>query len=629
MKIGILTQWYDPEPGPAALPGVLARELVLRGHEVQVLTGFPNYPAGKIADGYKVSARFCENLDGVEITRTFLLPQHGRSGLGRVANYMSFGLSAALFGGQAFKDIDVLWVNYSPITVAFPMWLQRLTRRTPIVCEVADLWPDTVLVSGLSGSQKIASIAGPVLSAWTNAMYRSSDFVVHIAKGVGSILAERGVPAGKIRYVPKPADEIHFHTQGSELRAEFGFSEEHIVVLYAGSMGAAQGLDSLIQAVGQIDSKDIRLIMAGSGTEEESLRLQAADDNRVQFIGRQSMNRMSDLLATADLAYIGLADHPLSHVTMPSKTQTILASGKAVLVAASGDVAEVIREAKAGFTVDPADTAGIAHALEQAIEAGRGGLKVLGLAARRYYEETFSVSATTDAIEQILFTACGEGTISRDLGPIRAKDINQLAALHRQSFPGYFLSRLGESFLRQFYRGFLNDPSALTCVARDESGNVLGAAVGSSDPNGFFGRLLRRRWLGFASASVAHVLRSPIEAPRLIRAVAYRGDSAGPIPGALLSSIFVAPAGQGKGTGKDLLEAWVREARTSKASKAYLSTDAEDNEDVRRFYESNGWFLDRTYSTREGRSMAQYSNDLSAEDNSSGEFGANHLETEQ
>lgn len=628
MKIGILTQWYDPEPGPAALPGVLARELVRRGHEVRVLTGFPNYPTGKIADGYKISTMYRENLDGVDITRTFLLPQHGRSGIGRIANYLSFGLSAAIFGRSAFRDIDVLWVNYSPITVAFPMWLQKLTRRTPIVCEVADLWPDTMLVSGLSGSQKVASVARPLLNAWTNAMYRSSDSVVHISKGVGSILAGRGVASGKIHYVPKPADEKNFHTDGSDLRTKFGITDDQIVILYAGSMGTAQGLDSLIQALGQNDSKNIRLIMAGSGTEEDSLRRRAVGDDRIQFIGRQPMERMADLLATADIAYVGLADHPLSHVTMPSKTQTILASGTAVLVAASGDVADVIEEAKAGFAVKPGDTAAIAEAIDQAIALGRDGLASLGLAAREYYVQTFSVSATTDAIEQLLLEASGKDKASNNLGKIRPEDIDQLAVLHRQAFPGYFLSRLGESFLRQFYRGFLSDPSAITCVARDNTGKVLGAAVGSADPNGYFGRLLRRRWFGFALASLVHVVSSPKEAPRLLRAVAYRGDSSGPISGALLSSIFVAPGGQGKGTGKDLLQAWVREASSSEASKAYLSTDAEDNEEVRRFYESTNWILDRTYSTREGRLMAQYSYVLTTDDQLSDNFGSNIRETE-
>lgn len=606
MRIGILTQWYDPEPGPASLPGVLARELVRRGHEVKVLTGFPNYPTGKLAAGYTLSSTFHESLVGVDVTRTFVFPNHGHSGMGRIANYLSFGLSSVFLGRKAFSDVDVLWVNYSPITVALPMWFQKLTRRTPIVCEVADLWPDTMMVAGLSGAQNIASLAGPMLSAWTNAMYRSSKFVVHIARGVGPILEDRGVPRSKIRYVPKPADENHFHNHGQPLRADFGIADDHVVVLYAGSMGTAQGLESLIQAFDLVASQKIKLLLAGSGTEERYLRALADGDSRIEFLGRQPMSKMADLLATADIAYIGLADHPLSHVTMPSKTQTILAAGKAALVVASGDVAEVIDQADAGFAVAPGDTAGIAKALERALSYGREGLADSGRRARRYYEQNFSISATTDAIENILFEAAGQNNVSPGIGPIRASDINQLARLHRQAFPGFFLSRLGENFLRQFYRGFLTDPSALTCVARDQSGNVLGAAVGTSDPNGFFGRLLRRRWFGFAAASVSHLLRSPHEVLRLLRAVSYRGDSAGTVSGALLSSIFVAPDGQYKGTGKDLLRSWLYEARLHNSSGAFLSTDAEDNDGVRAFYESTGWTLERLYSTVEGRQMAQY-----------------------
>lgn len=610
MKIGILTQWYDPEPGPAALPGVLARELVRRGHEVTVLTGFPNYPTGKIADGYKNSAKFTEKLDGVEVTRTFLLPQHNRSGIGRVANYLSFGLSSVLFGGSAFRDIDVLWVNYSPITVALPMWMQQLTRRTPIICEVADLWPDTMLVSGLTGSRKLATLAGSVLNTWTNLMYRSSKQVVHIAKGVGPILAERGVPVRKLRYVPKPADETNFHVEGTSIRSELGLEEDQIVLLYAGSMGTAQDLNTLIEAVMQIKSCRIRLVMAGSGTEEDALRLKSEADDRIQFLGRQPMNKMADLLATADIAYIGLADHPLSHVTMPSKTQTILASGKAVLLAASGDVADVVHQSNAGFVVQPGDREGHVETLAQVIRADREGLRTLGETARRFYEGVFSIDATTTELEKILAEACRKQVTAESMGTIREEDVSQLASLHRQAFPGYFLSRLGDRFLRQFYRGFLSDPTAITFVARDSSEKILGAAVGSSDPNGFFGRLLRRRLIGFAFASLFHVLRSPAETPRLIRAVTYRGDSGGDVDGGLLSSIFVASDGQGKGTGKKILDGWLTEAKKLNVSRAFLSTDSDANDQVRQFYESNGWSIDSSYRTREGRSMTQYVFDL-------------------
>ena len=131
MRIGLLTQWFDPEPGPAALPGVLARGLVARGHEVQVLTGFPNYPSGTIADGYRVRPRTDEHRDGVDIRRTALYASHDASALRRFANYASFGLSAATLGVGALRDVDAVWVNYSPITTAWPMWANQLLHRVP------------------------------------------------------------------------------------------------------------------------------------------------------------------------------------------------------------------------------------------------------------------------------------------------------------------------------------------------------------------------------------------------------------------------------------------------------------------------------------------------------------------
>lgn len=610
MKIGILSQWYDPEPGPASLPGVLARELVRRGHEVKVLTGFPNYPTGELAEGYKLSSKQTETLNGVEVTRTFLLPQHNSSGIGRILNYFSFGISASIFGRSALKDIDVLWVNYSPITVAFPMWIQKVSRKTPIVCEVADLWPDTVTVAGLSGSSQIAKFTTPLLSAWTNAMYRVSTAVVHISPGVGPALVQRGVPKSKIRYVPKPADEINFHTRGSANRLDFGLSEDDIVVLYAGSMGTAQGLTTLLEAVAKVPSPNLKVLLVGSGTEESTLRQLAAGDERVQFLGRQPTENMAGLLAMADVAYIGLADHPLSHVTMPSKTQSILASGKAVLVAATGDVSDLIENSNVGFAVAPGDSRKIAEVLQNLVEIGREGLAEHGSRARKLYEDRFSVASTTDEIESILQEVTSDSGSMGRIGPIDSSDIYDLAKQHRAAFPDFFLSKLGERFLREFYRGFISDPKALTTVVRDESGRVLGAAVGTADPNGFFKRLLKRRWMGFALASASYVLHSPRETLRLVRAITYRGGASVQPGAALLSSIFVAPTAQGKSLGRDLLEDWTRKAAATGANVANLSTDALNNDRVRSFYEKSGWSTDHEYTTPEGRQMVQYEFDL-------------------
>src|SRR5664279_81046 len=158
MRVGLLTQWFDPEPGPAALPGVLARALVSRGHSVQVVTGFPNYPSGAVAAGYHVRRRSDENLDGVSVRRVALYPSHDSSTVGRMANYASFGASAVVSGLNALRDVDALWVGNSPITVAWPMWAAKLTMNIPSVVHIMDLWPDTYLISGFAHS-------GPAFSA--------------------------------------------------------------------------------------------------------------------------------------------------------------------------------------------------------------------------------------------------------------------------------------------------------------------------------------------------------------------------------------------------------------------------------------------------------------------------------
>ncbi len=132
MKIGILSQWYPPEPGPASLPGELAQELKARGHEVQVVTGFPNYPDGRIYEGYRLRTRSNEDIDGVAVRRVAIYPSHDSSGLRRAANYVSFGASVVANGLDCLMDCDVVWVSNSPPgapsrTAWFPAtWLSGL-----------------------------------------------------------------------------------------------------------------------------------------------------------------------------------------------------------------------------------------------------------------------------------------------------------------------------------------------------------------------------------------------------------------------------------------------------------------------------------------------------------------------
>lgn len=407
LRAGLLTQWYDPEPGPASLPGILARGLRDRGHQVQVLTGFPNYPTGDVSPGYRVKRKLDEHLDGVDVRRVALYPSHDSSTARRLANYTSFGLSAMASGGNVLRGLDALWVNYSPITVAMPMWLARYGFGVPCVAHVLDLWPDTVLAGGFAHEGLPFRAARASLNAWCGAMYRAAESVAYISPGVGDVLHSRGVEARRLQYVPMWADEHVFHPSNDHLRAELRLRGEQIVCLYAGTLGHAQGLDSLIDACEMVSDDRFVCLIAGSGTAEESLRRRTAERklSNVRFLGRLPKERMTALMAAGDLHYVGLRSHALSSITMPSKVQATLAAGRALLVAAEGDAASVAIDSGAGFAAHPDRPEEIAERIRAACQIGRHGLARLGEQARRYYEHNFAAELGVRRIEALLENA--------------------------------------------------------------------------------------------------------------------------------------------------------------------------------------------------------------------------------
>mgnify|MGYP001940191173 FL=1 len=617
VKIGIISQWYEPETGPAALPAVMARELAARGHEVVVLTGFPNYPEGRIAEGYPLRPRMTEVRDGVTVVRTVLAPGQGRSAWRRVLNYVSFAASSTLLGVPALRDCDVVWVNASPITVASPMLLTRYVLRVPVVCEVSDLWPDTLMASGFVTGQRIRGLIEPVLSVWTGVMYRAADAVVTIAPSVPGLLSKRGVPRERLCFIPKPANERSLAEPGVDRRAEWGIGEQDVVLLYAGSMGRAQGLETLVLAMQGAPEQHFVCLLAGGGTMEHELRSLARNAPNVRLLGRRPVSEMPDLLATADAVYISLADDPMTPYTLPSKTQETLAAGKFALVAGTGDVLTTFVEAGAGIGVAQGDPGAIRAAVRDIVRLGRPELARRGASGRAAYDERYCVRAVTDRAERLLCDIVGEENPREPraqnfrIRPLQRRDVPAVAALHRASFPEFFLTSLGDGFLREFYAGFLHDRDAVTAILTMPSGEVAGVAVGSTRPDGFFSRLLRRRLLRLLVRSVQAMVKDMTIAPRLLAAVTYRGEAGGEAPeGALLSSICVSPDIQGEGYGTALLAAWEAAASAGGAEAAYLTTDALGNDVVQRFYERAGWTCDREYLASGKRRMKRYRRSL-------------------
>src|ERR1700731_2080738 len=208
MQIGLLSQWYEPEPW--TVPSVLAHELGKRGHSVKVLTGFPNYPEGRIYDGYQIAWRQDSTAAGVPVRRVALFPSHGRSVVGRLANYGSFAATASLWGFGFLKGVEGLWVYNSPPSVGLPTWVVKARYHPRVVLHIMDLWPESLMASGFGSTLKWRWLE-QALDKWLLLTYRHADSIACSSPTQVELLAHRGVAHGKLSYVPIWVDERLFH----------------------------------------------------------------------------------------------------------------------------------------------------------------------------------------------------------------------------------------------------------------------------------------------------------------------------------------------------------------------------------------------------------------------------------
>ena len=219
-------------------------------------------------------------------------------------------------------------------------------------------------------------------------------------------------------HIPVWADET-LGARTADLRAELGLRTDQVVLVYAGALGEAQGLDSLIDACARTGDPRLVCLIAGSGTTEERLRRRAGavGATNVRFLGQLPRERMPALMATGDAHYVSLRPGGMSAYTMPSKVQATLAAGRALLVAAEGDAAAVARDSGAGITARPGDPDSIADALREVCDLGREKLELFGQAGRGHYDRVFSVAAGADRVERTLHEMVADGRVRASRHP--------------------------------------------------------------------------------------------------------------------------------------------------------------------------------------------------------------------
>ncbi|TCB95929.1 glycosyltransferase WbuB [Micromonospora zingiberis] len=407
-RVAFLTQCFHPEP--AAIPLGITRSLRAHGMRVQVLTGIPNYPTGKIRQGYSAWRRTSERHDDLHVLRTPLYPSHDRSAAGRAINYVSWAASSTFLGRSVRRHADVALVYGSPITAATSAIAARLRRRMPYVLMVMDLWPDSVFATGfLTGGVK-RRIAESALTRLTNLAYRFADHVTVPAPGIRDAIVARGVRPDKVTVVYNWTDEKVMQPTAPDplFRTRLGLAPDDFVLMYAGNLGSAQRLDVVVEAMARLsDVPHVHLVLIGDGVERQNLRDQAERLGlaRVHLVDPVVPQVLPAILAAADLHLVSLADDPLFRITLPSKLQALLACGQPILVCAPGDAARIVTEAGAGFTAPPEDPVRLAEVLRQGLQTPRPQLRAMGRAGHDYYHLHMSEAANTRLLADVITTA--------------------------------------------------------------------------------------------------------------------------------------------------------------------------------------------------------------------------------
>ena len=369
MKILYVSQYFPPEMGaPAARAAELSRHWARMGHEVTVLTGFPNHPTGVVPEDWRSRLHgllYTETVNGVRVVRTWLWPLPNRKAHERIRNYASFCISAAV-SGLALPKPDVIIATSPQLLVALSGWWLAWWKRVPFVFEVRDLWPESLAAVG-AGSE--GTLLHRTLGAIAGFLYRRADRIVVVTPAFKDHLIRYwNVPAAKISVVENGVETDLFRLDPAvmEVRKQLKL-EDRFLICYIGTMGNAHGLETVIAAAEELQTALPRalFLLIGEGAEKERIvELAAARKlTNIQFLDQQPRERIPAYISAADLCLVMLKKTELFKTVIPTKLLEYMACERPVIVAVDGQARQIVEEAGAGVFVQPENSQDLVRAI--------------------------------------------------------------------------------------------------------------------------------------------------------------------------------------------------------------------------------------------------------------------------
>ncbi len=403
MHFLVMAQCYAPEDVSAAvLITELATDLVRRGHQVSVITGAPNYPQGRVFDGYRNRLYQAEMLNGVQVIRTWSYISPSKKLLARLLHYGTYS-ATAFYGGLAAGRPDVLVSFSPPLPLGLSAWLLSRLWRIPWVLQLEDLYPDAAIAAGVMKNRKVISF----FLRMENFLYQKSHRISVITEGFRQTLLVKHVPDSKIDVIPVWADpdEVRPMPRNNNFRRAHDIADK-FVVMYAGNIGLTSCIEDVVQAAEILRERtDIQFMIIGEGIKKQALEAAVRDKqlSNIRILPYQPREILSEMLAAADILLVTLnAGSALS--SMPSKVFSAMASARPILAVAptQSELALIVAEAGCGWAVPPGEHLELANTVAQLSSLEHELLVHMGRSGRIYLERNYSRQHCVDAYEKML-----------------------------------------------------------------------------------------------------------------------------------------------------------------------------------------------------------------------------------
>jgi colanic acid biosynthesis glycosyl transferase WcaI len=407
LKILYVSQYFPPEMGaPAARVAELSRLWAEAGHDVSVLTGFPNHPTGVVPAEYRGKLRrlIChEQADAVHVVRSWLLPLPNRKAYERILNYSSFCLSAAS-AGMFLSQPDVVIATSPQLLVGLAGWWLARWNRVPFILEVRDLWPESLAAVEATNCD---SLLYKTLSGLAGFLYRTSHCIVVVTSAFKKCLIENWrVPAKKISVIENGVDTELFHPQAEHMEIRRALRmEKKFVVSYIGTMGLAHGLQTVLEAASQLQPAmaDVLFLFVGEGAEKEKIVACARDRglNNVCVVDQRRREDIPAYICASDVCLVPLRKSELFSTVLPTKVLEFMACARPVILGVDGLARRIVQEANAGIVVEPENATDLAETIKR-LAAAPALCAALGRNGRRYVLQNFTRQHTAEAYLRVL-----------------------------------------------------------------------------------------------------------------------------------------------------------------------------------------------------------------------------------